>query len=444
MPPDTLSERNPTILDYWRIISGAKRAIIVLVLLSTVATGIVSKLSPKLYETKVTLLQVREELSGGGITFGGGGNGGGKGGTGGGSGGTSGIMDVMGKSTGATQSDVVYVLFGTRAMVEELVTQMNLMSYYEVDTKRKAMAALRGEIAIRQTPNKAFEILVTTRDPKMAANIANAAAGVLDRLNQEYNVSASKRGRIFVEARLAEKTGKLREAENTLKEFQVQNRTLGTEQQTGGGVLAAADLHGQIVGLEVELAALREFATPNHPMINQLQAQIHELQRQIDKMDQDQVRSIEARARKKSLTQRVFPVFEEVPSLAMEFLRISRQVRIEETVYGMLVGMLESAKIAEAKDLPTLLVVDPAIPPEFPAKPTPLKNMVLAGSASLVVGILVVLFINYLDRLRDAERLASARHESPELGPEDTNGNGGMVEEYPGAHEKIERLHGPT
>jgi capsular polysaccharide biosynthesis protein len=108
----------------------------------------------------------------------------------------------------------------------------------------------------------------------------------------------------------------------------------------------------------------------------------------------------------------------------------------------MLTGMLESAKIAEAKDLPTLQVVDPALPPEFPSKPTTLKNMVLAGSASLVVGILVVLFINYLDRLRAAERLASARHASPELGPDDPNGNGGMVEGYPVAHEKIERLHG--
>jgi len=438
MTPDTLSERNPTILDYWRIIWRAQRTIVVLVVASTVATGIVSKLSPKLYETKVTLLQAREELSGGGITFGGGG----KGGSGGGAGGTAGIMDAMGKSSGANQSDVVNVLFGTRAMVEEVVSQLNLTAYYGVDTKRKAMGALRAEIVIQQTPNKAFEIVVTTRDPKMAADIANTAASALDHLNKEYNVTASKRGRVFVEGRLAEKAERLREAENALREFQTQNRMLGTEQQTGGGVMAAADLHGQIVGLEVELAALREYATPNHPMINQLQAQIHELQRQLDKMDQDQVRGLETRVKKKSLTQRVFPVFEEAPTLALDFLRLSRQLKIEESVYGMLTGMLESAKIAEAKDLPTLQVVDPALPPEFPSKPTTLKNMVLAGSASLVVGILVVLFINYLDRLRAAERLASARHASPELGPDDPNGNGGMVEGYPVAHEKIERLHG--
>jgi tyrosine-protein kinase Etk/Wzc len=443
MVPDPLSERIPTILDYWRIIWRGRLMICALVIVSTVAAGVFSKFLPKLYETKTTLLQAREELSGGGFSFGGGGTGG-KGGSGSGGGGSGGgvIMDAMGKSSGASQADVIYILFGSRALAEGVVTQLNLMPYYEVDTVRKAMGALRPEIAIQQTPNKAFEIVVTTKDPKMAADIANTAALTLDRLHKEFNVSSSKRARIFVEARLVEKAKKLTEAENALKEFQTRNRLLGTEEQTGGGVMAAADLHGQIVSLQVELAALKEYATPTHPMINQLQAQIQELQHQLDRLDEDQVRGIGKRLKKRSLSQRVFPVFEEAPALALEFLRLSRQVKVEESIYGMLIGMLESSKMAEAKDLPTLQVIDVALVPEYPSKPTPMKYVMLAGAASLVSGILLVLFLDYLKRLRAFECAGSARREpSAGLGSDDPNGNGDKVEVYPVGKE-VERLHG--
>ena len=118
---------------------------------------------------------------------------------------------------------------------------------------------------------------------------------------------------------------------------------------------AAIDLHSQIVENEVRLAVLNEFTTPSHPMVNQLQAQIAELKSQLDKLEQGQTPG--AMIKRKALSplkEKVFPLFEEAPSLALELLRLTRQVKVEEAVYGMLVGSLELARIGEARDLPSI------------------------------------------------------------------------------------------
>ncbi|TAJ10946.1 MAG: hypothetical protein EPO61_01300 [Nitrospirae bacterium] len=439
IPDDSL-----TILGYWRIIYRARRMIVGLVVSSVMVAGLVSKAMPKLYETKTTLLTVKEETLGGGISFGGGGGGGGKSG-GGGSGGGSGSIaaDVLGKSGAASQADVLNVLFRSRAMAMAVVQQLNLMNYYETDSLRGAMGAFQSEASLQQTPNKAFEIVVLSRDPKMAAEIANTAAANLDRLNKEYNTSSTKRMRIFIEARLAEKSKKLDEAENMLKEFRRTQRVLGDE-QTSSGALAAADLHGQIVGLQVELAGLREFATADHPRINQLEAQIKELQGQLDRMEQDQVLGIATKNRKRApLSKKFYPAFEEAPALGLSLLRLNRQVKVEEAVYGMLVGMLESARITEAKDLPTLQVMDSALPPDFPSKPTPLKYMGLAGVSALVFGILLTLFLDHLDRLRAYEALRdSLPAGESEAAVIDQNGNGSLTDVSPVPSKAVERMHG--
>lgn len=439
-----IPDNSLTILDYWRIICRARRMIAGLVVSSVLVAGIVGKSMPKLYETKTTLLAAKEETLGGGISFGGGGGGGGKGGSGGGGGGSGGIAaDVLGKSSMASQADVLNVLFRSRAMAEAVVRQLNLMNYYETDSLRGAMGAFQAEASLQQTPNKAFEIVVVSKDPKMAAEIANTAASTLDRLNKEYNISSTKRMRIFIEARLAEKAKKLDEVENVLKEFRTKQRLLG-EEQTLAGVEAAASLHGQIVGLQVELAGLREFATADHPQINQLEAQIKELQGQLDRMEQDQVLGMATKQRKRPpLSKKFYPAFEEAPTLGLSLLRLTRQVKVEEAIYGMLVGMLESAKIAEAKDLPTLQVMDSALPPDFPSKPTPLKYMGLAGVSALVFGILLTLFLDYLDRLRVYEAMGdSLRAGESEVAGIDQNGNGSLTDVSPVPSKEVGRMHG--
>lgn len=399
---------NFTILDYWRIICKAKWLLAGLVFASVLVTGIATKRMTKLYEAKATLLPVREEALGGGMSFGGGGK------DKGGGGGSSLSLDVLGgKSAGPTMMDTLTLLLNSQRIAEDVVEQLNLIQYYGTSSKVAAAKALRGETTVKQSAYKSLEVIVLTHNPQMAADIANTFVVSLDKLNKDLNITATKRNRLFIEARLAEKTKKLEQAEEQLKEFQTLHHLAGSAQGGGGGggggapggpMEAAISLHSQIVDNEVQLAALKEYALPSHPMINQLQAQNEELKRQLDKLEQDQAHSVISKRKGRApLKEKVYPLIDEEPALALDLLRLTRQVRVEEAVYGMLVGSLEAARISEVRDLPTVQTMDAAIPPEFASRPRTLQNLQIAAGVSLMVGIFLAIFVDYLQRLKARE-----------------------------------------
>lgn len=430
-------DRQLTILDYGRILWQSRKMILGLVVASVLVTGIVTKLSPNRYEAKASLQQPIEESLGGGMSFGGGG---GKEKSGGG--GTSMVLEALGGKTGGPSlMDTLSALLVSRTLTERVLDQLNLMPYYGLASRSDAARVLQGEMTFRVTLYKTLDITVETKDPKMAADIANTYGENLDSMNKEINISVRGRSRLFIEARLAEKAKKLKEAENALKDFQTANRTLEIQGLAEGAMGAAADLRGQIVALEVELTSLT-YATPDHPMVNQLQAQIHALEKQLDRMEQDQVRAIGKRVRARApISTKLFPSFEEAPSLALDYLRLARQLNVEEAVYGMLVGMLEQAKIAEVQDLPTVRVVDKAIPPERRSKPKTLQNVLVAGALSLVLGCMLAIFVHYLRRLKAEEAAALPSMASmDEFAAGDVNGNGDKLEGHPMASKKRKRL----
>ena len=55
--------------------------------------------------------------------------------------------------------------------------------------------------------------------------------------------------------------------------------------------------------------------------------------------------------------------FRDTPRLEMQFLRLTREVEIQNTLFTLLTEQFEQAKLQEARDTPTLLTLDVAVPP---------------------------------------------------------------------------------
>jgi len=73
----------------------------------------------------------------------------------------------------------------------------------------------------------------------------------------------------------------------------------------------------------------------------------------------------------------------------------------------LLTAQYEQAKIAEARDTPTVQVLDKAVPAERKSKPKTTLNMAIAGALSLFVGIFLAFFLEYVERIRK-QQTASA------------------------------------
>ena len=89
-----------------------------------------------------------------------------------------------------------------------------------------------------------------------------------------------------------------------------------------------------------------------------------------------------------------------VPALALEYGRLTRDLKVHETLYALLISQYEQAKLAEARDTPTVQVLDPAIPAERKSRPKIALNVVIAGILSLLIGIFWAFLREALDRRR--------------------------------------------
>jgi hypothetical protein len=78
----------------------------------------------------------------------------------------------------------------------------------------------------------------------------------------------------------------------------------------------------------------------------------------------------------------------DLPAVVREGIRLRRDLKLQEAMFQVLSSQLEQAKIAEARDLPTLQILDRAIPPLRPVKPLVRKMIQFAGLLTFVGGCL--------------------------------------------------------
>jgi len=77
-----------------------------------------------------------------------------------------------------------------------------------------------------------------------------------------------------------------------------------------------------------------------------------------------------------------------------------RDVKVQETVWGLLNQQYYQAKIQEARDTPTIQVLDEAVPPEMKSKPKRKLLVLVGGFLALLFSIFFVFTADFLERLK--------------------------------------------
>ena len=378
-----------TLFDYWQVISKRKWGIIALCGVMTAGTLVVSFVLPKIYESTATLLPQLESNSGLGMGLGA-------------------LLSSSGAGTAAqslgislpgspaTPTDIFTAMLKSRIMADDIIRQFNLMEHYEAKTMHDARVGLEGATRIVVTKEKVIKVAVEDRDPQLASDIANFYVSNLDRLNQTLSVSKARENRKFIEQRVAETQTALVKVEDALKEFQTQNRTVAIEAQSKAMIEATAMIQAQIMAQEVQLQVMGSYLSSNNPEIARVQSSISELRKQLQIMET-------GKSGKERLPgDRLRPAITSVPTLALEYGRLARDLKVQETLYALLISQYEQAKLTEARDTPTVQVLDPAIPAERKSRPKILLNVLIAGILSLFVGLFWAFVRGAMDRRKAA------------------------------------------
>lgn len=391
-PPPSQVERDSasdstTLFDYWDVLTEHRRLIGGLCLAGMLATLSISLLLPNVYESTASILPQLDSKEMGTLA------------TLLASPAAGGMAQNLGLGLPAmptTPTDVFVSIVKSRVMADEVIGRFKLMDRYREKTMVETRKELEDHIRITVTKEKVIKVAVEDEDPQVAADMANFYVTNLDRLNRTVTVSKAGQNRAFIERRLGETMESMAKAEDALREFQTKNRTVAVEAQAKVMIEAAAILQGQITAQEVQYQVMGTYLSPDNPDVARIRSNIEELKKQLSTMET-------GKGGKGQLPgDRLHPAMTTVPDLALQFARLYRQVKVQETLFTLLTSQHEQAKIAEARDTPTVQVLDQGVPADKRTRPRLLLNTAVAGVLALVIGVFLAFFLDYRARVRPA------------------------------------------
>ncbi len=258
-----------------------------------------------------------------------------------------------------------YWKFTSLYMHDYYTTRKKLLSFTDLDEDKKS-----GVITVA----------VTDYNADMAAAIANGYVEELNKAAAGLNTGDAHRERVFLETRLSEAKKDLNEASLALSQYSSKNTIMDPQSQGKAMVDAAAKVEGEIVAAEAELKGLQQIYSDDNTRVRTLKARLSVLQ--------SQMKSMQGKADKSSMGS--FPSITELPVLGYTYYDLYREAKIRETVYEFLTQQYELAKVQEAKELPTVRVMDPAVKPERKSAP---RRSLIVGLSVFGALILAGLFV---------------------------------------------------
>src|SRR5437899_2332174 len=253
-------------------------------------------------------------------------------------------------------------------------------------------------------------ISVTDHSPQRAAALANAYVDQLNTLVSELSTSSAHRERVFLEERLKVAKQDLDDASNQLAQFSSKNNTLDIQQEGKAMLDAAGTIAGELIAAQSQLEGLRQIYTDNNSRVRSLNARVAEFRRQLEKLGGTQSNATKnpqastlasqadpplgaaaASSDAKAGSGLPYPTIKSLPLLGAKYYDYYRRAKIQETVYELLTEQYELAKVQEAKETPSVKVLDPARIPEKKSFPPRSVIMFLGTFLTFALSIVWVL-----------------------------------------------------
>ena len=376
------------ILSYLTVAWRRRRMIVILVVAALVAAAVVSFVLPKMYQSSATIIAPKEVSSSallGGLAA------------------STLLQQVPGVSLPSFTSsrDLLMSLLKSRTIAQAVIEHFKLQERDRLEFQEDAIRRLQELVAISVSREGVITIRVEDRDSALAAQIANFYVEQLDRMVARYHTGEAGHQRTFLTEQLTGTKARLDESERALRSFQESNRAIVLQEQTRGAIEAAARLKGEIMASEVQLQVIRSFATDANPDVVTLRRRIDEMNRQLARM---QYGDGSTRRAADGAGRRDFVVpFSQVPGVGLELARLTREVKVQETMMTLLTQQVEQARIAEAKDLPVVQLLDRAVPAQRASKPRLIVNLAVAGVASLFAAVLLAFVLEYAKNVRRSQ-----------------------------------------
>jgi uncharacterized protein involved in exopolysaccharide biosynthesis len=351
--------RDVSILDIFIVLLERKGFIIRFVVGAAVLAVVVSFLLPVRYEARVVLLPPQQNSSLGSTLLGQLGS----------IGSLGSLATLAGGSLGLKNPSDMYVsLLTSRTVEDAMIQRFGLMQEYDA----KRLSDGRKELERRTTASVGtkdglIHLSVEDHDPKRAADLANGYVEEFRKLSASLAISEAARRRLFFQQQIEQAKQNLTGAEDAMTKIQQSTGVLQIDSQARSLIESAAVLRAQVMAKQVQIEAMRSFATDDNPDLVLAKQQLAALQSQLEHVASSQSDSGSGINLSKG----------RVTQSGMEYLRAYRELKYQETVFELLSKELEVAKLDEAREGSIVQVVDNAVPPD--RKSSPHRLLIVLG-----------------------------------------------------------------
>jgi tyrosine-protein kinase Etk/Wzc len=351
------SEEEISLLDILIVIVQYRRLILKIAAYTVVIGMIVSLLLPIRYTATTSILPPQQTSSTGSALMAQ-------------LGGLSSVASLAGGSLGLKNpNDLQVAMLKSRTVEDAMLDRFHLVELFRVKQRSDARTKLEKVVDIENgAKDGLIRIAVTDRDPRRAAEMANGYVEEFKRLSANLAVTEASQRRLFFEQQLVQAKDNLANAEEDLKKTGLKTGLIQLDSQTRATIELVAELRGEIAAKEVQINAMRTFATGENPELQMAEQQLAGLRSQEEKMGAASEGASNALIPKGSMQE-----------AGIEYIRKLRDVKYFETVFDLLARQYEIAKVDEARQGAVFQIVDRAIVPD--KRSSPQRTLIVLGAA---------------------------------------------------------------
>ena len=297
--------------------------------------------------------------------------------------------------------------------------------------------------------SRLVEISFDSQDPALAARVANGLASNYIEQNLEARWESTQKASEWLSRQLLDLKGKLEKSEDDLQKYASSNDLffLETEKGSSENILnerlkqlqeeltkaqaaryekeslyrlvqsgdrasvpvadnkLVSDLMVQLTSLQREYAQLSTTFTPDYPRVKQIQSQIKEVEKALDRERAHAAHDITsdylAALNREQLVRQEFEAQQKqangIAERSVQYNILKREVDTNKDLYNGLLQRLKEAGVSAGLKASNIRIVDPAKPPTSPAKPKVMFNLEIAALLGLGLGLGLALLQDHLD-----------------------------------------------
>ncbi len=311
-----------------------------------------------------------------------------------------GMASIASGALGIKDPSELYIgMLRSHAINDKIIEKFDLMKVYEATHINEVRGIVEGNSSFEADKKSGIiSISVEDESPERAAGIANEYVNLLRGLNNKINLTSAQKERIFLEQRLKIAKDELVTAQENFKKFQQENKAIDIYVQGKSVMEAGASLQGLIIESEVELKSLQTLLSPDSARIRALKEKIKELKKQLKGIEGNNNILL---SDSDNISSKFYTPISDIPAISVKYADLFREVKIQETLFEILIKQYELAKINEARESSNIQVLDLA---EVPGKneiirPKRRRMIMIVSFSAFFLSIFLAFFIEWIKKI---------------------------------------------